>query len=230
MIDDKAIDTLGDAPERPPAAGGHKAFAVSSGKASGPARVLAISRDAGDLGRGYVLVCPSTDPSWTPLFGNAAGLVLERGGMLSHGAVVARELGLPAVVLAGQLASFAMAKRSTLTAAAAGWENHWKPPAGIRPPIASMRRTSASPASWSRRLRGERMHGGTVSRPVCGGLDGLSAGRLPLAGAMGVSAGAAALDIVLWPIVRALGKPATVAIIAAGMAAAFAHRSTACHR
>jgi phosphohistidine swiveling domain-containing protein len=45
----------------------------------------------------FVLVCPSTDPSWMPLFVHAAGLVMESGGVLSHGAIVARESGLPAV-------------------------------------------------------------------------------------------------------------------------------------
>jgi pyruvate,water dikinase len=45
-----------------------------------------------------VLVCPSTDPGWTPLFLTAGGLVMEMGGSNSHGAVVAREYGLPAVV------------------------------------------------------------------------------------------------------------------------------------
>ncbi len=49
---------------------------------------------------GYVLVCESTDPGWTPLFVNASAIIIERGGMLSHGAVVAREMGKPAVVLA----------------------------------------------------------------------------------------------------------------------------------
>ena len=74
-------------------------MAVSAGESHGPARILRCPEEAGDLGRGYILVCPSTDPSWTPLFVNAAGLVLECGGTLSHGAVVAREMGLPAVVL-----------------------------------------------------------------------------------------------------------------------------------
>jgi pyruvate,water dikinase len=46
---------------------------------------------------GYILVCPSTDPAWVPLFVNARGLVMESGGTLSHGAIVAREFGLPAV-------------------------------------------------------------------------------------------------------------------------------------
>ena len=45
----------------------------------------------------YILVCPSTDPAWVPLFVQACGLIMETGGMLSHGAIVAREFGLPAV-------------------------------------------------------------------------------------------------------------------------------------
>jgi pyruvate,water dikinase len=44
------------------------------------------------------MVCPGTDPSWTPLFMAAAGLVMEVGGMMTHGAVVAREYGIPAAV------------------------------------------------------------------------------------------------------------------------------------
>jgi pyruvate,water dikinase len=47
---------------------------------------------------GEVLVAPSTDPGWTPLFLTASGLVMEMGGSMSHGAVVAREYGIPAVV------------------------------------------------------------------------------------------------------------------------------------
>ncbi len=71
---------------------------VSAGIAKGPARVLLNPSDIQPSERDYILVCPSTDPAWTPLFLNAAGLVMERGGMLSHGAVVAREYGVPAVV------------------------------------------------------------------------------------------------------------------------------------
>jgi pyruvate,water dikinase len=47
---------------------------------------------------GEILVAPSTDPGWTPLFLQAAGLVVETGGYMSHGAIVAREFALPAVV------------------------------------------------------------------------------------------------------------------------------------
>ncbi len=75
------------------------AHPVSNGTALGPARIILSPENAPLLESGYILVCPSTDPSWTPLFAKAAGLVLERGGTLSHGAIVARELGLPAVVL-----------------------------------------------------------------------------------------------------------------------------------
>lgn len=70
---------------------------VSAGVATGEARVLLTPADAHPSDRNYILVCPSTDPAWTPLFFHAAGLVMERGGLLSHGAVVAREYGVPAV-------------------------------------------------------------------------------------------------------------------------------------
>ena len=70
---------------------------VSAGVATGQARVLLTPADAYPSDRDYILVCPSTDPAWTPLFLHAAGLVMERGGVLSHGAVVAREYGVPAV-------------------------------------------------------------------------------------------------------------------------------------
>jgi pyruvate,water dikinase len=47
---------------------------------------------------GEILVAPSTDPGWTPLFLTAGGLVMEMGGAMSHGSIVAREYGIPAVV------------------------------------------------------------------------------------------------------------------------------------
>ncbi len=100
IITQNDLATLGEAPALE---GGDRldAFALSGGVCTGPARIVHSPQEAGDLGAGYVLVCPSTDPSWTPLFAGACGLVLERGGTLSHGAVVAREMGLPAVVLSG---------------------------------------------------------------------------------------------------------------------------------
>lgn len=70
---------------------------VSPGSAEGRVRVVFDPREA-HLQPGEILVCPGTDPSWTPLFLSAAGLVMEVGGMMTHGAVVAREYGIPAVV------------------------------------------------------------------------------------------------------------------------------------
>ncbi len=70
---------------------------LSAGAAEGPALVLRQPVADPLVGRGYILVCPSTDPSWVPLFPAAAGLVMETGGVLSHGAIVAREYNLPAV-------------------------------------------------------------------------------------------------------------------------------------
>jgi phosphohistidine swiveling domain-containing protein len=71
---------------------------VSQGRARGPARKLTSPLGAAALQAGDILVARSTDPSWTPLFLRASGIVVEIGGYLSHGAIVAREFGLPAVV------------------------------------------------------------------------------------------------------------------------------------
>jgi rifampicin phosphotransferase len=70
---------------------------ASPGTARGVARVIRSPVGA-RLEPGEVLVAPSTDPGWTPLFLTAGALVMEMGGMMSHGAVVAREYGIPAVV------------------------------------------------------------------------------------------------------------------------------------
>lgn len=77
-----------------------KAFAglpVSSGVAEGRARVI-LNVEEADLEEGDILVTTFTDPSWTPLFVSIKGLVTEVGGLMTHGAVIAREYGLPAVV------------------------------------------------------------------------------------------------------------------------------------
>ncbi|MCM3290963.1 phosphoenolpyruvate synthase [Paenibacillus sp. MER 180] len=70
---------------------------VSSGVIEGRARVILNMEDA-DLEDGDILVTAFTDPSWTPLFLSIKGLVTEVGGLMTHGAVIAREYGLPAVV------------------------------------------------------------------------------------------------------------------------------------
>jgi len=70
---------------------------VSAGTVEGRARVILDMAEA-DLEPGDILVTAYTDPSWTPLFVTIKGLVTEVGGVMTHGAVIAREYGLPAVV------------------------------------------------------------------------------------------------------------------------------------
>ena len=72
-------------------------LAVSSGVVEGRARVILKMEDA-NMEDGDILVTSFTDPSWTPLFVSVKGLVTEVGGLMTHGAVIAREYGLPAVV------------------------------------------------------------------------------------------------------------------------------------
>ena len=81
----------------PAATGAIRGTPASPGVARGKARVLSAPVGA-HLEPGEVLVAPATDPGWTPLFLTASALVMEMGGMMSHGAVVAREYGIPAVV------------------------------------------------------------------------------------------------------------------------------------
>jgi pyruvate,water dikinase len=73
-------------------------IAVSGGTASGPARVILDPGDPSELEPGDVLVCPITDPSWTPLFLTVAAVVCDTGAVQSHAAIIARELGIPAVL------------------------------------------------------------------------------------------------------------------------------------
>ena len=82
-------------------AGALAGLPVSSGVIEGRARVI-LSLEAADLEEGDILVTAFTDPSWTPLFVSIKGLVTEVGGLMTHGAVIAREYGLPAVVGVGQ--------------------------------------------------------------------------------------------------------------------------------
>ena len=70
---------------------------VSAGIARGIARIVREPRELARVGAGEILIAPATDPAWTPVFARLAGLVMERGGVLSHGAVIAREYHLPAV-------------------------------------------------------------------------------------------------------------------------------------
>ena len=68
---------------------------------TGPVRVVRGPEEFGRLRSGDVLVCPYTNPSWTPLFQRAAAVVVDSGGATSHAAIVAREYGIPAVMGTG---------------------------------------------------------------------------------------------------------------------------------
>ena len=87
---------------------------ASAGRVTGLAHVIFDPHDA-RLTPGEILVAPSTDPGWTPLFLTASGLVMEVGGAMAHGAIVAREYGLPAVVgVAGATKRIATGSRITV--------------------------------------------------------------------------------------------------------------------
>ena len=104
-----ALVTVGD---------GLRGSPASPGVVTGTARVIRSPQGA-RLEPGEVLVAPSTDPGWTPLFLTAGALVMEMGGMMSHGAVVAREYGIPAVVgIAGATERIATGQRVTVDGSA----------------------------------------------------------------------------------------------------------------
>ncbi len=78
----------------------YSVVALAPGIVEGTVHVVDDPKQAGDLGGDAILVCSSTDPAWTALFVAIKGLIVERGGVLSHGAITARDFGLPAVALA----------------------------------------------------------------------------------------------------------------------------------
>jgi pyruvate,water dikinase len=86
------------APEIPTKAAVYKGVACSAGRAMGKAKVVRELGEADRLKKGEILVAPYTNPGWTPLFNLAGGIVTEEGGLISHGAIVAREYGIPTVL------------------------------------------------------------------------------------------------------------------------------------
>ncbi len=95
---DQLIDGVEEvSAELAPDAAGWRGVPISAGSAKGPARMIRSLEDWKKVVPGDILVAPVIDPGMAPLFGIAAGLVVEMGGTLSHGAIIAREYGLPAV-------------------------------------------------------------------------------------------------------------------------------------
>ncbi len=78
-----------------------KGLAISPGVVTGTAKVIIRSNNNEQIFPGEILVAPFTDPGWTPYFLPAAAIVMDMGGLLSHGSIVAREYGIPAVVNVG---------------------------------------------------------------------------------------------------------------------------------
>jgi len=76
-------------------------LAVSPGVAAGRARVILRADGDQHVLAGEILIAPFTDPGWTPYFVTAAAVVMDQGGILSHGSIIAREYGIPAVVNVG---------------------------------------------------------------------------------------------------------------------------------
>ncbi|MGO4121065.1 PEP/pyruvate-binding domain-containing protein [Arthrobacter sp. YAF16] len=111
---------------------------ASAGTVTGSARVI-LEPQGARLEPGEILVAPSTDPGWTPLFLTAGGLVMEMGGPNSHGAVVAREYGIPAIVGVPDATSLIVTGQAVTVDGAAGTvvpdgpRNGGGPPAGVAP-------------------------------------------------------------------------------------------------
>ena len=76
---------------------------VSPGTVTSPISLINAPADFDQMEPGSILVCPMTNPAWTPLFAHASGLVTDMGGILGHGSIVAREYGIPAVVGTGTI-------------------------------------------------------------------------------------------------------------------------------
>ena len=216
VIDAETLTTLGEAPDIT-GKGRVAALAVSSGSASGPARIVLSPASAGELGQGYVLVCPSTDPSWTPLFVNAAAIVLERGGMLSHGAVVAREMGIPAVVV--ESATRLLTDGQTVTVDGTVGTLYRQADAdeqaeGPDPDNVRIGREMVPPPPGARERAGGKIFA----------VAALAWSAYLLAAWLGPEAWLRKptfdlLDMLIWPAIRTFGKPAAVAIVAAAFAA-----------
>ena len=218
VIDYAAIESL----DRPPTrdiAESYDAYELSSGVASGPVRIVTSLHDAGELGRGYVLVCRSTDPAWTPLFVNAAGLVLECGGALSHGAIVAREMGIPAVVLPdatnllqeGQIVAVDGHNGSVGKLDYTGGASEKRGAAADDVRITS---TMAPPPRSARERTAARLRNISL---LAWGTYLLAAMFWPVEWLYQPSL--AMLDKVLWPIAAAWGMPAVVVVVAGSLAA-----------
>lgn len=211
VIDPAELSALGEIPqlENHPRLQG---LGISSGFAAGPVRVVESPLHAKELGSGYVLVCPSTDPQWTPLFLKAAALVLGCGGSLSHGAIVARELNLPAVVLP-DATRLLRENEQLFVDGTSGVISRTPEKTASDPHDTLIVPAKLPPIPGQRERRAARMRNTGF---VLWGMFLLGTWLLPPSWLYLPSLHL--LDIFLWPIVRSLGRPVAVALIGAGLA------------
>ncbi len=212
VIEAADVRHLGEPAATPPGQR-RRAMPIAPGTACGPVCLAATAATA-DVEPGCILVCSNLDPAWTVLFPSVAGVVVERGGALSHSAIVARELGLPVVVMPDAVRTLrpgatvildgceGWVSEADTEAVVEPWATDIVLPAGLTPP----------PAGRCER-RGRRLV-----------LMGFTAWGLFLAAAWLLPATwlrlpvSRFLDGLLWPVVGAVGKPGTVALLGAGLA------------
>jgi phosphohistidine swiveling domain-containing protein/uncharacterized membrane protein (DUF106 family) len=223
VIDPSNIEDIGAPPKsssgNPQSA--MTAFPISPGQATAPARIVKSPTDPVNLGDRYILVCPSTDPSWTPLFTNAAGLILERGGILSHGAVVAREMSIPAVVLrdACSLLNDGEAitvdgRNGTVSRRATQTTDNGPRTTDIHPSDTRIDRPRIPPIPGEKERQSAKLRNLFL---LVWGLYLLLAFLLPEQ--LLFQPSLQFLDLFLWPLVRLFGKAGAVAVIAGALGA-----------
>ena len=210
-IDVSALSSLG----QPPKFESHQRFEglpISNGFASGPVRIVESPLHARHLGKDYVLVCPSTDPQWTPLFLNASALVLGCGGSLSHGAIAAREMNLPAVVLPNAT-QLLRENEEIFVDGSSGLISRKPNETHSNATNATVVPEKLPPVPGKRERRGAQIRNAGF---IFWGIFLLAAWSLPEKWLYLPSLHI--LDLLLWPMVTSLGRPASVAIIGAGAA------------
>jgi rifampicin phosphotransferase len=226
FVEGAGIETLGNpAADLDASAAKYAAFALSTGSARGTVRIVRDPATAGDLGTDYILVCTSTDPAWTPLFISAAGVVLECGGTLSHGAVVAREMGIPAVVLADATKLLKEGETITVDGHSGAVYRAGESDGAVEHPTPERldrrdpQNTKVEP-KWTPPPAGDRERlGGKIRTWTLVFWAVYLLGAFCLPGKVIYEPSLRTLDMLLWPLVQTVGKPGAVAVIAALMAA-----------
>ena len=174
----------------------------------GPARVALGPEDFGRIRPGDIIVCPSSNPSWVPVFAIAGGLVTNTGGVICHAAVVAREFGLPAVVGTDATELVADGRGSRSTAAR-----------GHRPPVV----TSEAPSDADRGAMLSALMLGVACGAILVPLNTtMLAVALPgIMGEFGLGANEVASVVTLYLAAVAVALP-----VAGSLGDRFGHRST----